>query len=41
MASYTDALKTYLINLAKFTAAKQYAEGRGWQFIVVTESYLF
>ena len=41
MTAYTNQMKTYITNLAKFKAAKDYAEGRGWQFIVVTESYLF
>jgi hypothetical protein len=41
MQSYTNAMKTYIVNLAKFQAAKAYAVGRGWEFIVVTESYLF
>ena len=41
MISYMNAMKSYLVNLAKFKAAKQYAESRGWQFIVVTESMLF
>jgi hypothetical protein len=41
MTAYTDQMKTYLINLAKFKAAKDYSQGRGWEFIVVTESMLF
>ncbi len=39
--AYTEQMKMYLINVAKFSAAKAYAEGRGWQFIVVTESFIF
>ncbi len=41
LAAYTEQMKAYLINVAKFNAAKQYAEGRGWEFIVVTESFIF
>jgi len=41
MNSYNEALKTYLINLAKFKAAKDFAKSRGWEFIVVTENMLF
>ena len=41
MASYTTQMTTYLTNLAKFTAAKEYAKGRGWDFVVVTENFLF
>lgn len=41
MESYTTAMKTYLVNLAKFKAAKEYAATRGWDFVVVTESFIF
>ena len=41
MISYTNAMKTYLINIAKFNAAKEYAKNRGWEFVVATESMLF
>jgi hypothetical protein len=41
MNAYTSQLQTYLINTAKFSAAKEYAKGRGWQFVIVTESMLF
>jgi hypothetical protein len=41
MISYTNAMKAYLVNMAKFNAAKEYARGRGWEFVVVTESMLF
>jgi hypothetical protein len=41
MESYTNAMKMYLINLAKFKAAKDFAKSRGWDFIVVTESFIF
>ena len=41
MTAYTTQMQTYLINLSKFKAAKNYAESRGWQFIVVTEAFIF
>ena len=41
MTAYTEQLKIYLTNLAKFNAAKTYAESRGWKFIVVTEFFIF
>lgn len=41
MESYTNAMKSYLVNLAKFKAAKEYSSSRGWDFVVVTESMLF
>lgn len=41
MISYTNAMHSYLVNLAKFQAAKDYAVGRGWEFVVVTESFIF
>lgn len=41
MTSYTTQMATYLVNLAKFTAAREYAKGRGWEFVVVTEDFLF
>ncbi len=40
MTAYTNQLKTYMINLAKFDAAKTFANNRGWEFIVVTEKFL-
>ncbi len=40
MQAYVDQMKTYLINLAKFNAARNYCHGRGWDFIVVTENFL-
>lgn len=39
--SYNEAMKTYIINYSKFNAAKLYAESRGWEFIVVSEKYIF
>jgi hypothetical protein len=41
MNDYTTQLKTYLVNLAKFQAAKDYAKDRGWSFVVVTETFIF
>jgi hypothetical protein len=41
MVSYNNAMKTYIVNLAKFKAARDYSHGRGWEFIVVTESFIF
>ena len=39
--AYASQLKTYMVNLSKFSAAKAYCEGRGWKFVVVTESFIF
>lgn len=39
--AYYAQMKTYLVNLSKFQAAKSYAENRGWQFVVVTENWIF
>ena len=39
--AYHTQVKNYLINLAKFNAAKAYAKDRGWEFVVVTEVFLF
>lgn len=41
MTAYTNQMKSYLINMSKFKAAKEYAIGRGWDFLVVTETMLF
>ena len=41
MTSYTNAMKAYLVNISKFKAAKEYALTRGWEFIVVTENFIF
>ena len=32
---------TYVINQAKWEAARKYASGRGWDFVVITEKHLF
>jgi len=41
MLGYNNQMKIYLVNLAKFQAAKEYAKTRNWEFIVVTEQFLF
>jgi hypothetical protein len=33
--------KEYIINMHKFDAAKKWAEARGWDFIIITEAFLF
>lgn len=38
---YNEQVKTFLINTAKFAAAKAYAAKRGFKFLVVTEDFLF
>ena len=38
---YNEQVKTYLINAAKFAAAKSFAAKRGFKFLVVTEDFLF
>lgn len=38
---YNAELKTYLINMAKWQSAKQFAESRGMKFIVCDETFLF
>jgi hypothetical protein len=39
--NYNHALQTWIVNRAKFAAAKHFAEGRGYKFIIVTEEFLF
>jgi len=39
--NYNYALKTWLVNRAKFAAAKMFAEERGYKFVIVTEDFLF
>lgn len=41
MISYNRELKRYLTNMAKFHAAREWARGRGWEFVVVTENWIF
>ncbi|MCK9575597.1 MAG: TnsA endonuclease N-terminal domain-containing protein [Candidatus Pacearchaeota archaeon] len=38
---YNEQLKTFIINTAKFAAAKMHAAKRGCKFLVVTEDFLF
>lgn len=38
---YNEKVKTYLINAAKFAAAKSFAAKRGCKFLIVTEDFLF
>jgi len=38
---YNEQVKTYLVNVAKFAAAKSMAAKRGYKFLVVTEDFLF
>lgn len=40
LESYEYSLKMYQKNLYKWTAAKQYAQDRGMQFMIVTENHL-
>ena len=41
MTSYNNALKTYMINISKFNAAKEFAESRNMSFLIVTEAFIF
>lgn len=34
-------MKEYAVNMYKFQAAKEWAKARGWEFILVTENFLF
>ena len=38
--SYKNKIKAYIMNQAKWGAAKKYAEKRDWEFIVITEKEL-
>ena len=38
--NYKFLAEQYVTNRDKYTAAKQYAEGRGWRFVVMTEKSL-
>ena len=40
MIRYQEALETYMTNQAKWAQAKQFAEQRGFKFIVLTEKQL-
>ena len=39
--SYNEAVRTYLINQAKWRAAQKVCQERGWKFMVLTERELF
>jgi len=39
--TYINESKTWLINQAKWEAAKQVAESRGWEFQILTEDDIF
>jgi hypothetical protein len=41
LKNFNYAAKTWLINRAKFAAAKNHAESIGYKFVVVTEEFLF
>lgn len=41
MFNYQEEIQTYIINQAKWKAAKIFAEQRGLQFIILTEKELF
>jgi len=41
LANYNYELKTWIVNRSKFTAANEYANRMGYQFILVTEDFLF
>jgi hypothetical protein len=38
---YLSHAKTYIVNRAKFEAAKDYADSKGIQFGIITENFLF
>jgi TnsA endonuclease N terminal len=40
-ASYVYAAKQYIVNKAKFEAAKEFAQVRGLKFGIITENFLF
>jgi hypothetical protein len=41
LQSFNYAAKTWLVNSAKFAAAKKHAESVGYRFVIVTEEFLF
>lgn len=41
MSDYNSQMVTYLMNLAKFHAAKEFAKTRNWEFVIVTEQFIF
>lgn len=38
---YKQEAVTYVINEAKWQAARQYCDHKGWQFIIITEDQIF
>ena len=38
--AWVNAVKTYLVNRAKWEAAAKVCEDRGWNFRIVTEKHL-
>lgn len=39
--AHTYQMKEYIINMHKFQAAQQWATERGWEFMLITEKFLF
>jgi len=39
--SFIQAYKTYLVNQAKWDAARNFAKKKGWEFKIITEKELF
>ena len=39
--AHNEQMKEYAINMHKFQTAKKWAEDRGWQFMIVTEKFLY
>lgn len=39
--AHIEQMKEYAVNMYKFEAAKRWAKARGWEFILVTEKFLF
>ena len=39
--AHIEQSKEYLINMHKFSAAQKWAKDRGWEFIIVTEKFLY
>lgn len=41
MARFEDEIKTYLVNQAKWKAARQFCEQNNIQFVILTEDEIF
>lgn len=39
--AYINAVQTYVVNQAKWKAASEFCDSKGWKFIVLTEKDLF